>query len=256
MPQNRAMKRIHAPLLCVLLLLPGAAFSQSAPPDDYTLIGAGIRSRPAYDGSASQTADLIPVLRYYGRPLFARTTQGILEGGARTELAPGFALGVQLAYEQGRDRSESNFLRDRNVPDLQPGVSYGVHAEWDGKLGPAPINVLARLRQNTDSDRGAQADLRLTAGVYEGGGLQAGLFTQATWANRKSNRAFYGQPGFDPEGGLLFASAGALASYDLTRQWVLVASVEGRRLQGDAAHSPLTERRSNTYASAGITYRF
>jgi outer membrane scaffolding protein for murein synthesis (MipA/OmpV family) len=259
MVENPAMKKIPGFRLLLWLLAvlaPVPALSQSAPPDDYTLIGAGIRTRPAYDGSASQTADLIPVLRYYGKPLFARTTQGMLEGGARAQVSQGVAVGVQLAYEQGRDRSESGFLRDRGVPDLHPGVSYGVHAEWDGKLGPAPINVLGRLRQNTDSDRGAQADLRLTAGVYESGGFQAGLFTQATWANRKSNRAFYGQPGFDPEGGLLYASVGALGSYDLARHWMLVGSVEARRLQGDAARSPLAERRSNYYASAGIAYRF
>src|SRR5215831_783437 len=65
---------------------------------DYSLVGAGVRSRPAYDGSKSQTLELIPVLRYYGRPWFARTTQGTLEGGAQWELTQGLHAGVQLAY--------------------------------------------------------------------------------------------------------------------------------------------------------------
>src|SRR5258708_26053728 len=125
-------------VLALALLVPLQAFAQSPPPDDYTLLGVGVRSRPAYDGSASQTADLIPVVRYYGKPLFARTTQGILEGGARAEVAPGLALGAQIAYEAGRKKSESGFLRERNVPDIAPGASVGVHAEWDTKLGPAP----------------------------------------------------------------------------------------------------------------------
>ncbi|MFL6573806.1 MAG: hypothetical protein ACJ8G4_18750, partial [Burkholderiales bacterium] len=51
--------------------------------DPPTIIGAAIRSRPAYDGSSSQVTDLIPQLRYYGKLWFARTTQGILEGGIR-----------------------------------------------------------------------------------------------------------------------------------------------------------------------------
>ena len=242
--------------LALALLVPLQVFAQTAPPEDYTLIGAGVRTRPAYDGSASQTTDLIPVLRYYGKPLFVRTTQGILEGGARTEVSPGLALGAQLAYEAGRKRSESDFLRDNNVPDIDPGASVGIHAEWDTKLGPAPFNVLGRLRQNIERDRGAQADLRLTAGVYGSSGVQVGIFTQATWADRKSNRAYYGRPGFDPDGGLLFVSLGALASVDLSRHWVLTGSLEGRRLQGDAARSPLAERKSNHYASAGIAYKF
>src|SRR5258706_3324105 len=132
--------------LVLLLLLPLQVFAQDAPPADYTLIGAGVRTRPAYDGSSSQTTDVIPVLRYYGKPLFARTTQGILEGGVRTELTPGLAVGAQLAYEAGRKGSEADFLRNNNIPDIDPGASAGVHAEWDTKLGPAPLNVLGRLR--------------------------------------------------------------------------------------------------------------
>ena len=45
-------------------------------------------------------------------------------------------------------------------------------------------------------------------------------------------------------------------SLDLAPQWVIVGNLEGRRLQGDAAHSPLTERRSNYYATVGLAYRF
>jgi outer membrane scaffolding protein for murein synthesis (MipA/OmpV family) len=93
-------------------------------------------------------------------------------------------------------------------------------------------------------------------GVYQSGPLAAGVFGQATWANRKSSRTYYGQPGFDPDGGLLFASLGVLGSYDLARRWALLASLEGRRLQGDAARSPLVERKSSYYAVAGVAYRF
>ena len=229
-------------LLCVLLL-PLAALAQSAP-DDYTLIGAAVRSRPEYDGSNSQTVDLIPVLRYYGKPWFARTTQGILEGGARATLAPGLAIGAQLAYEAGRKAS--------GVPELDPGASFGVHLEWDTKLGPAPLNLLFRTRKHLDADRGTQADLRFTAGVYGSTRTQAGVFTQATWASTKSMESFYGVH----DSGLLFTSLGVLGSHDLSRQWVLVGSVEARRLASDPARSPIVERRSNYYASAGLAYRF
>src|SRR5713226_5162247 len=188
---SRLAGGMRGPVLVFGLIAPLSAFAQS-PPSDYVLIGAGLRTRPAYDGSASQRGELIPVLRYYGRPWFARTTQGALEGGARVELAPGLNLGVQLAYEGGRAASESGFLRSRNVPDIDPGVSFGLHVEWDQKLGPVPINLLARGRQHADADRGAQADLRFTAGIYGEGGVLAGVFAQATWANAKSLQSFYG----------------------------------------------------------------
>jgi MipA family protein len=259
------MSAARAPRLVFGLSLVVPLAAQSAP-EDYALVGAGLRARPAYDGAASERGELVPVLRYYGRPWFARTTQGILEGGARTELASGLNLGAQLAYEGGRQARESAFLSGHNLPNVAPGASIGAHLEWDRNLGPMPITLLARGRQNIDADLGAQADLRITAGVYGGGRLAAGVFAQATWANAKSNRSFYGVtpqqsaasglPAFDPGGGLLFTGVGLLGSLDLSREWVLTGGLEARRLRGGAARSPLAEDPSNYYASAGLAYRF
>jgi outer membrane scaffolding protein for murein synthesis (MipA/OmpV family) len=203
------------------------------------LLGAGVRNRPVFDGSADQTTDLIPVVRYYGRPWFARTTQGILEGGARFALKPGLDGGVQLAYEQG-------------PRDGDPGASLGLHVELDTKVGPAPLNLLARTRTHLDSDRGTQADLRATLGIYGGGGLQAGVFGQATWASEKHMQAYYGVG----DAGLLFTSVGLLASYDLARHWVAVASAELRRLGSEPSRSTFVQDRTGHYLSAGLAYRF
>jgi outer membrane scaffolding protein for murein synthesis (MipA/OmpV family) len=203
------------------------------------LLGAGARNRPVFDGSADQTTDLIPVVRYYGTPWFARTTQGILEGGARFALKPGLDGGVQLAYEAG-------------PRDGDPGASLGLHMELDTKIGPAPLNLLARTRTHLDSDRGSQADVRVTLGVYRRGGLQAGVFGQATWASEKHMQAYYGVG----DAGLLFTSAGLLGSYDLARHWVAVASAELRRLASEPSRSAFVQDRTSHYFSAGLAYRF
>jgi MipA family protein len=261
--------RIRATFLAAAIVmapvLAGTAHAQSAPDND-VLLGAGVRSRPAYDGSASQRADLIPIVRYYGRPWFARTTQGMLEGGARMEIAPGLTFGIQVAYEAGRKRSESPFLRDHDIPDLDVGASLGFHLEWDGKVGRAPVNVLLRTRQNAEAIRGDQIDLRGTVGVYGSGPVSVGVFGQTTWASQKSTNTLYGitpeqsvasgLPAFQARGGIMFASLGVLGSYDFSRRWSAVWSLEGRRLQSDARRSPLAERTSNHYASVGLAYRF
>jgi MipA family protein len=235
-------------IFSALLLLPHLGQAQENP----TLLGAAVRSRPAYDGSSSQRTDLIPVLRYYGQPWFARTTQGVLEAGVRSELAPQFWAGAQIAYEAGRKQSESPFLQARNEPDIDAGVSAGLHLEWDRSFGPVPVTFLIRARQHLDGDRGGQADLRVTAGVFSGGGLQVGVFGQATWGTENAVRSRYGAP----SSGLLFVSAGLLGSYDLSRHWLLVGSFELRALRDDAEGSPVTERKSNRYAAAGVAYRF
>lgn len=245
------------------VIVPLATFAELS---NDSLLGPGLRSRPAYDGSASQRIELVPVVRYLGQPWFARSTQGVLEGGVRMELAPGLHAGAQLAYEPGRQTSESDFLKSHNVSGINPGASVGLHLEWDHNFGPMPITLLTRARQRTDSDMGAQVDLRLSAGVYRSGRVAAGVFTQATWANAKSAGSFYditpqqsaatGLPSFGAGSGWLFASFGFLWSVDLSRNWIVVGSMESRRLHGDAAQSPLAERGSNYYASAGLAYRF
>jgi outer membrane scaffolding protein for murein synthesis (MipA/OmpV family) len=198
-----------------------------------------VRSRPEFDGFSERKVDLVPVLRYYGQPWFARTTQGILEGGARWSVGEGTVLGAQLAYEQG-------------PRDKDPGASIGAHAEWDGRLGRMPLDALLRVRQHLDTERGLQADLRLTAGVYEGHGAAAGVFAQVTYANEDYYRSYYDVD----ESGVVYGALGVLASYDLSRRWLLVGSVERRRLTDHAMRSPLAEQRSASYATLGLAYRF
>lgn len=231
-----------------------------------SLFGPGLRSRPAYDGSASQHLELVPVIRYLGEPGFLRTTQGVLEGGLRYEVARGLHAGAQVAYEPGRRAGESGFLVDHAVGSIARGVSVGVQLEWDAAIGPMPFTLLARTRHHTDTDQGAQADLRLSAGVFESGRFGAGVFTQATWADARSTRAHYGVDGataaagglapYAPGSGWLYASAGVLWSFALSSQWLLVGNVETRWLLGDAAQSPLAERRWAPSASAGLAFRY
>lgn len=221
-------------LFCIALVWVVNASAQ-----DDTLVGAGIRTRPEFDGFSERKTDLIPVLRYYGRPWFARTTQGMLEGGARWNAGRGFAVGVQLAYEQG-------------PLDRDPGASIGLHAEWDRTLGPVPVDGLIRVRQHLDTDRGLEVDFRATGGVYQGHGLLAGVFGQFTLASEKYYRAFYGVD----ESGLLYTSLGALASYDVARRWILVGSVERRHMSDNAARSALVVQRSASYGTIGLAYRF
>jgi outer membrane scaffolding protein for murein synthesis (MipA/OmpV family) len=230
-------------LLVTLLIVPATLCAAEPPPQEDlgTLLGLGIRSRPDYDGASKQELEPIPVIRYYGPLLFARTTQGILEGGVRKEFTTGLAAGLQLAYEGGNDRT-----------DVDPGASIGAHLEWDTKMGPAPLNLLFRYRHHLDSDLGSQADLRAGVGVYGGPALKAWVFGQATWATSEWVRSYYTRG----DGGLLFSAFGVEGAYDLHRHWVALVSVSVRRLHGDAASSPITEDKTNYYASAGVAYRF
>ena len=256
-------KLFVAVLLVIQLTLAGAEEAQPVS----TLLGAGLWSRPAYDGADnSQVTALIPVVRHYGPTWFARTTFGVLEGGARTELLSGLTVGAQLAYEGGRDKAESAFLAAHKLNNLPVSLSWGVHLEYEKNIGPMPIIALLRYRQDVDGNRGAQTDLRLTAGLFSGGGLNAGVFAQTTWADAKATQYYYGisqqqalssgLAAYQAQGGALFNSEGLLWSYDLTPKWMLLGSFELRQLRGDALASPLVQVSTSHYASLGLAYQF
>ena len=261
--RTRRILALRASVLALGLTLPTVALAELS---QDSMIGPGLRIRPAYDGASSQRGELVPVVRYYGQPWFVRSTQGVLEGGLRLALTPELNIGAQVAYEPGRKGSESDFLKFHSVPDVDVGASIGAHLEWDHKFGPMPVTLLARARHHIDTDRGAQVDLRLSAGVFQQGRFSAGVFAQTMWANARSANSFYGitpglsgptrLPAYEPGSGFAYASGGLLWSYDVSKNWVAVGNMEARRLQGDVARSPLVERRSNYYATAGLAYRF
>jgi outer membrane protein len=239
-------------------------FAQAS--DDEKYIGAGVRVRPAYEGADSSRVDPIPYLRLYGEHFFARTTQGILEGGWRTRSFGGVVFGAQLAYEEGIRADDSAFLKEHRFDDLDPSVSLGLHAEGDWKIGAMPLNMLLRYRHDVDSDNGSQADLRMTAGILDWGRVRAGLFGQITWGDEKSTQRYFGisaqqaattgLPAYGAGSGTRSIQAGLLGDVDLTKHWVGLWGITYQRLQDDAAGSPIVQDRNNWYANAGIAYRF
>jgi outer membrane scaffolding protein for murein synthesis (MipA/OmpV family) len=263
-PATTASGRFAVLIAGIASCLPPAALARQANEEAYA--GLGLRLRPAYEGADTRRGQVIPYLRYYGEHWFARTTQGMLEAGARARPVHAVVFGAQLAYEDGRVSDESAFLRARNFEDIHPGASAGVHAEIDWNVGPMPLNALARYRRHFDPDLGTQADLRLTAGIYSRARLKAGVFGQLTWSDRRATQSYFGVtaeqaaasglPQYAAGAGLRSGEVGALGAVELSRHWLALWSFSGRRLLGDAGDSPLALDSSNWYASAGVAYRF
>ncbi|MEK6209481.1 MAG: MipA/OmpV family protein [Pseudomonadota bacterium] len=241
------------------------AFAQDAGKGD-AYVGLGARVRPAYEGADSRRGDAIPYLRLYGEHLFARTTQGILEGGVRSKPAGGVVFGAQLTYEEGRVTDESAFLKAHDFEDIDASASVGVHAEADWKIGLMPLNALARYRRNADSDLGAQVDLRLTAGIFSRWGVNAGVFGQLTWSDEKATQNYFGLtpqqssrtglPAYSAGAGLRNIAFGILGSVDLSKRWLVLWGLNASRLEGDARNSPIVQEGTNWFLNGGLAYRF
>lgn len=252
-------------LFVLALCLSPVAFAQDAGKGD-AYLGIGARVRPAYEGADSRRGEAIPYLRLYGEHLFARTTQGILEGGIRSNPVGGVVFGAQLAYEEGRVTDESAFLKAHSFEDIGAGASVGVHAEADWKVGPMPLNALARYRHNVDPDRGAEFDLRLTAGIFSRWGVNAGIYGQLTWSDDKAAQSYFGlTPEQSSRTGLPVYSAGSgprniafgvLWTLDLSKHWLMLGGLNVRRLEGDARNSPIVQEDTNWFVNGGLAYRF
>jgi MipA family protein len=250
-----------------LLIFAGLALPAFAQvPENEKILGIGARARPAYDGADGGRGDVIPYVRLYGEHFFARTTQGMLEGGWRARPIGAWVFGLQTAYEAGRVTDESAFLKSRGFENLSPGASIGLHAEGDWKLGPMPLDALVRYRRHVDSEQGAQADLRFTAGIFSRWSVSAAAYGQLTWGDGKSNQTYFGVtpqqsattglPSYQASSGLRYAQFGLLGSMDLSEHWLIPWGITVQRMQGDAANSPLVRDRTNFFVNAGVAYRF
>ncbi|MGT2453103.1 MipA/OmpV family protein [Cupriavidus basilensis] len=87
-----------------------------------------------------------------------------------------------------------------------------------------------------------------------------------TWTNSKYMQTFFGVtadqsarsglPTHAVGAGLREWHANGIVSYEISRNWSALGSVTFARLQGDAASSPITERRQQWTGMAAVTYRF
>jgi outer membrane scaffolding protein for murein synthesis (MipA/OmpV family) len=250
------------PAFLLIALLPKGGFAQGSPWET-PLLGVGVQVRPAFDGSSSPRLLVIPMVRYASDPLFVRTTQGVLEGGVRFRDPRGWSFGLLAAYEEGRPATE--FTRERRIEPVDAGVSVGCAAELSGNAGPAPVNLLVRLRRHTVASRGTQVDARITGGVFGGERFRTALYLETTWADGGSARSLYGvtpeqsaESGLEAHrigAGLLHVTAGLLWSFELSGSWCLLGSAGERWLLGDADRSPLAEQPSGFRMTLGAAYR-
>jgi outer membrane scaffolding protein for murein synthesis (MipA/OmpV family) len=263
-PEVTIVRRLLLLLAGFVALLPGVTSAQAA--DDEKYVGIGARIRPAYESADSNRADAIPYLRLYGEHVFARTTQGVLEGGWRSRPIGGVVFGGQLAYEEGRITGDSAFLKAHGFEDLRASVSLGLHAEGDWTIGPVPLNALLRYRHDVDADNGAQADLRVTAGILDWHGTRAGWFAQLTWGDAKSTQRYFGISAqqavttglapYNAGAGIRSLQTGLVGDVDLARHWIGLWGLSLQQEQADAGDSPIVQQRTTWSANAGVAYRF
>lgn len=230
-------------------------------------IGAGLTVRPNYDGGEQTVVAPVPLFGLRFGPAFARVDRGIPEAGLRYQLTRGLSVGAQIAYEAGRDVDAGDFPRNRGIANFGASASYGLFLQSDYlAFGALPFSWVLRYRQAAESGRGSNLDLNLLVPVYGQGAWRVALGANVTWSSTDQLRQYFGVnaaqavasglPLYAPKAGVRAASVRALGEYSLTPNWFLTGSLELRTLMGEAADSPLVQRRESLIGVFGLGYRF
>jgi len=158
------------------------------------------------------------------------------------------------------------------------------HAHDDARLnGLGNVNATVRakafaqytvsfLTLSTDAEQdilGNRQGLIANADVYASAPLGRWLFSLGTgvsWTNGQYMRTFFGVDGsqssasglpvFATHAGVRDIHFNAIVTCKLDDRWTANGSLTVARLRGDAADSPITQRRQQTTAMASLTYRF
>jgi outer membrane scaffolding protein for murein synthesis (MipA/OmpV family) len=247
--------------------------------------GLGAQSAPRYEGAGSRKVSALPVLQIeWSNGMFV---SGI-SAGMHLSKQPTVEYGPLLAIQPGRDEDGAGTVADgayvgfagpargeKNTTAgdgrlagmeeigarLQYGGFYNIYLNPQWRLTSSLLAGSGRDHDGVRLELGVQR-LALLAGERHRVSLMAGLSV----VNRQVNETYFGVtaaesvrsrfPVYQPGGGLQDVHVGARWNWVLSPSWMLTSNLQAKRLLGDASHSPLTERSTNTTVSTAIAYRF
>ncbi len=233
----------------------------------------GAARAPEFEGSRDSRSQ--PVLG--GEITYRSASFGSVAMGSRglnwtVVQRPEFSAGVGMAIDPGRiDNGERKLtplgyrpgnesLRGlgeiRATPVLSAFGSY--------TLGG--VSLTSAARRATGSHEGSQIDLGLNLPWKIGAHATLSIAPSATWADRRSMQAFFGvTPAQSAASGYMAFDAGAglkstqlVLDFDmgLSRYWYVNAMLQAKRLQRDAAHSPIVQKARQTSGMLVARYQF
>lgn len=232
-------------------------------------VGGGVVSRPAYPGSGKTEVDFVPLLSAsQGRFMAgALPGSGIPVGvGAFLIAEPQLRLGVGIGGGFSKPRVAGDYPRLRGLGDIDNTLRGSIFGSYNTP-GPAGLT----LRGSVQTDLGgkkqgtlATLDLEGRAALTDQFSISAG--PGVTWADSTYSQTFFGinaaqsaasnRPMYRANSGINSVRFTVGANYQLTANWGVRAFVTAARLQGDAADSPITEKRSQNSAGVFVSYRF
>jgi MipA family protein len=231
------------------------------------ILGAGAYTIPTYPGSRGVELRPFPAVdAVFWNRLFIRPSEGV---GVYLWHEPGWDVGVSMDADQIH-RYEADDTRLKGLGNVDKTARANVfvtrRCPW----------MEATLKLSTDiggAGHGNVVDLELARPLtadtsvlmrHWGGSISPRLNIRAgfgtTWSNKQYMRSFFGVdsqqsarsglPVFSADSGFSSARVFLSARYEIRPRWLVGGQVQVGRLLGDAADSPIAQKRS--YAGGGL----
>jgi outer membrane protein len=222
-------------------------------------VGAGIAVAPKYPGASTERLRLAPLASIdYGGRLFI----GPLGIGVAAVRWNGFRAGPVLGFHGGRKQSDDPRLA--GLGDISSSITAGLFAGY--ARGHLEISVTARqaLSHSTNGLSGLlQVDLRhaffgAQTRVAVGPDLEFGNgdFERTWFGVSPQQSAASGLPSYVPHAGINRIGLHAGLTHRASQHVLLRLFARIDTITGDAAQSPVLERRMQVTFGTGIAYHF
>lgn len=233
----------------------------------------GVFRMPDFEGSRSSRNQ--PLLG--GQATYRSASLGSIEMGSRglnwtVAQSPAASAGIGLSMDPGRIDNGDKKL---TLVGLRPGSerlagmgSIGIapvlSVFGSVKLGPVPVS--AALKRATGRQDGTQLDIGAALPWKIGPHAELSFGPAVTWADRNHMQAFFGvtpaqaaashRTAFAPGAGWKSVQWVFDVDMALSRHWHVTAKLQAKRLLGDAADSPLTEKSTQVGGLLAALYQF
>lgn len=221
------------------------------------IVGAGAGYEPRYEGSDEFEATPLPVILFtYGdwleiNPLGVTVTP--FEQG-------GFSVSGKVGYETGRDEDDQDRLKGLGDIDFAATVGAKATYEWKGFEIYASLDQTISGSESLIGTFGMEYSAPVTERLILGAGVKAVVANdkhmQSYFGVNAEQSAATGLPEYKAEAGLKRVDVSASAMYMLTEKWLVRGEAGVGILTGDAADSPIVEKKTQPSASLFVGYKF
>ncbi len=247
-------------LAATLLAAPALAADVSrdpvaGPKDDVVVtLGGGLRVNPDWDGSKKYVLTPFPIigLKFLRSPF---------TGEPSSDTGFGIAPSFRLHSKRHFDGSSSLF----GLPDVATAFEAGITIDYTD----TNFRAFVTARQGFGGHHGQVFDLGLDGILRPMPKLKLEAGPRLSFATADYMRTYFGVTDADslatgvaaykPSGGLRAWGVGALATYDIDKNWFVRADAAWNRLSTEATRSPIIKAegsRDQFTVGLGVAYRF